>query len=195
MANRVIQQKRVKMQRMKRAHLKKFNLRNLGPAKSAGYTIRVKQPDGTFKTQVVDITTKNISKRAQFWLNMHLINKYRFDPNSNEAIYARNRGLHTDLTRDDELVLSRRVQSRQRQASLQGTIDYVYSRLVDNDTRHLRLYMGGGDVFFLEQRLVGDCYEYRTSMEYVSKDSAMQAYLKEDITWVKLDIQKIAPSE
>src|SRR5688572_7788137 len=104
MANRVIAAKLQKMKKARWRSVKSFSSKNTGPMKYPGFINE--------QGEWVDVSLRSRSKAAANFIDDHLITKYRYRPDSPEAIYARSRGLHTDLTRDGEVVLARMVQNR-----------------------------------------------------------------------------------
>lgn len=181
MANRVLQQKRMKMKRMRRAYLKKFSMKSTGPVANPGYL--------NDKGDFVGISFGDRSKLAASTIDQHVLTKYRFNPNSNEAIYARTGGLHTDIwPGGKEIILAKLVQSRGNCGSLQGERRYVYQNLpTDNPNYTLRLYMSGEDCFFMAEIVTKTERIYKISMEYTMKERALDARRHDRISWEQVD--------
>ena len=104
---------------MRRAWAKPFSMRNTGPHKHPGFLNE--------KGEFIDEGFKARALVAKSTIDQHLLRKFKFNPNSNEAIYARTQGLHTDLASEKEIVLARLAQSRNNAGSLQGEQRYVHS--------------------------------------------------------------------
>ena len=94
MAARWMQQKKSKQRRMRRAWAKPFSMRNTGPHKHPGFLNE--------KGEFIDEGFKARALVAKSTIDQHLLRKFKFNPNSNEAIYARTQGLHTDLAYQEE---------------------------------------------------------------------------------------------
>lgn len=170
MANRVLQQKRFKMKRMRRAYLKSFNVRNSGPNNLEG------------------IGFGSRTKAAQTTFDAHLLAKMRFNPNSNEAIYAKTQGLHTDIwPGGQEVVLARRVRSRANAGSLQKDQRYVHAVMRKETNLELRLYMLGDSCFFAMEMLTKTERIYKMSAEYNSKDRAVESLKHNRIVWENVE--------
>lgn len=186
MANRVLQQKRVKMQRMRRAWAKQFSRKNTGPMKAPFYINE--QGDET------DLSIKARSKAAGIIdyesLSDNLRRRFRFKESDPESIYARHSGLHTDLTRDGELILARMWANKKGAGTLQGEERFVYQCMIKNDKQERRLYMGREICFFYEERLVSGGKEIRISIEYPSRERAQIAHLQDKILWLELHFQE-----
>jgi hypothetical protein len=173
MASRWMQQKKLKQRRMRRAWAKSFSMRNTGPTKDP---------------IVASVAPKARSQAAIFWLKDALLKKFKFNPNSNEAIYVRTRGLHTDLSPDSkELVLAKMMHSKSHAGSLQGegTI-FVTHVCHSRPTSHLVLYMGGAENFFIEVRVTDKGPYVFKSILYPDRHNAMKA-LVNGIIWEDFD--------
>lgn len=174
MGNRVIQQKRQKMKRMRKAWAKTYSMRMSIPAEPG---------TSPFFSNPLSIGSR--TKAARSHLDEYLLSKFRFRSNSNERIYATYFGLHTDLVNGvAEVVLARRVQSRNNAGSLQGEQRFVRWIAINKEHHKLVLFIGGEINFFVEERLSARGERsHRLSVEYGTKERAKQAYLDGRIIW------------
>src|SRR5690348_10183635 len=107
MGARWMQQKKLKQQRMRRAWAKKYSMKNTGPTKFPMAVTQIKI-DGEPRRSVTDVGIKGRAIAAKSFIEPHLLRRYRYNPNSNEAIYVRTRGLHSDLDPSSkELILAK----------------------------------------------------------------------------------------
>lgn len=183
MVNRVIQQKVLKQKRMRRAYLKKFSLKNTGPVKYPGYF----DDQGDW----VDMSLHSRSQAAKVQnldsqLSEHLRKRFRFKKTDPESIYARHRGLHTDLTRDGEIILARLVQSRGNAGSLQGEERFVRKVYINKPERLTSLYMSGSTNFFIEVRTNSEGTYFFKSIDYPDRHTAERAYVQNRILWAEI---------
>ena len=179
MANRTIQQKIVKMKRMRRAHLKRFSTKNTGPIKYPGFF----NDQGDF----VDMSMRSRAKAAEVQnldekLSINLRRRFRFKLTDPESIYARSRGLHTDLTKDGEMILAKMVQSRSGPGSIQGEQRYVHQVMEQDEHHKLVLYMSGDDNFFVQQSRDALLISFR----YYDRMKAVKAFKDKGILWEEI---------
>jgi hypothetical protein len=179
MGNRVLQQKVLKIKRMKRAYLKRFSTKNTGPSKFPWYL--------NDKGDLIDMSVKARSKTAAVQdlerMNEQLRKKFKFKLSDPESIYARHSGLHTDMTRDGELILARLVQSRSGVGNIQGEVRYVYQEMHNRPTSNCRLYMANDENFFVELRQTERGKFFLTSIIYSNRQMAVLAYRNGHINW------------
>jgi hypothetical protein len=183
MVNRVIQQKIIKQKRMRRAWAKRFSMRNAGPMRYPGFF----NDQGEF----VDMSLRSRTQSARVndldsQLNDFLRRKFRFKLSDPESIYARHRGLHTDMTHDGELVLARMVQSRSGAGTLQGEQKFVRSVCIKRDTCLRTLYMSGETNFFIEVRVTEGGTVFLRSCEYIDRQMALLAHKTDNILWEEI---------
>jgi len=170
MANRTIQQKVQKMKRMRRAHLKSFSMRSAGPTNLEGIGFGAR------------------SQVAQTSFDSWFLRRKQFNINSNEVIYARTRGLHTDIwPGGTEVVLAKMQQSRNGAGSLQSERRYVYSIVRKEPNSELRLYISGDDCFFVYEATTRYERVYKVSHEYSKKQRALDANKYGRIAWVLVE--------
>lgn len=187
MANRVLQQKRVKMKRMRRAWAKSFSMKNTGPHKHPGYL--------NDKGDFVDIGFSSRAKAGGMFLDEHLLVKYKFKTNSPEAVYARTRGLHTDLAVDREVILAKQVKSSNNAGSLQGELRYVYAILKKEINYEARLYMCGDSCFIAEEMNTKTHHVSKISMEYSDKHRAKDCFVNHRVVWDNIERVPLLPPE
>jgi len=187
MANRVLQQKRLKMKRMRRAWAKPFSMRNTGPFKHPMYINDQGEP--------VDVSFASRAKAGKMFVDEHLLAKYRFNPNSSEAIYARTRGLHSDLAVDKEVILAKIVQSRGNAGSLQGEKRFVYKIMHKEPNWEVRLYMCGDECFFCEEMLTTTHKVSKISFQYDDRHRAVDAWKHNRIVWDKVERIPLSPPQ
>lgn len=185
MANRNMQQKTLKMQRMRRAYLKKFSTKGTGPIKYPGFFNE--------QHEFVDTSLRSRTKAASNFIDEHLLKKYRFKPNSPEALYVRRAGLHSDMN-DGQILLARQIQSAKGSGSLQGEEKFCFQRIPDKRFVELRLYMGRSTNFFIGYEIKGDKRLMFTSIEYHDRKRALFLQARNEIVWLECEELELLPS-
>jgi hypothetical protein len=176
-----MQQKKAKQKRIRRAWAKPYSRKNTGPMKNFVVVTQTKDEKGEPYRSITDMSIKGRSKAAKNYIAPFLLSRFRFNPNSSEAIYVRTAGLHSDLSPGSkELVLARLNQSRSGAGTIQGETEYVVHICVDRDTCHRRLCISRDNCFFIEARMTSKGMVILISIDYDDRKAAMMANRGED---------------
>jgi hypothetical protein len=180
MANRNMQQKKAKMQRMRRAWARSYSVRSSGTSQHLWVRDDNGKPVdmGFSKRNELAATNTDFSTMDRALLRT-------FKSTDTEAIYARTQGLHTDLLFDNPIVLARMVHSTSNAGSLQKERRYVYKNMHmgQNANPKTRWYISGESSFFVRETRTDTELVYRISYEYSTLFKAQLAYTKKNILW------------
>lgn len=192
MANRSIQQKIIKMKRMRRAWAKSYSMKNTGPVKNP-VIVEKYHEDGEDKLRVTEVSIGARNKSASRTFSPssfgeRLLVHFQFNEKDPECIYARRAGLHTDL-----VILGKLVHSKSSAGSLQGEIRFAQHIFIDTPELELRLFMGGDEVFFVEERRSDGKITQLRSINYVDKKYAIDAYQNGEHTIMWKEIFEFPP--
>ena len=186
MPARWLQQKIVKQKRMRRAWAKPFSMKNTGPNMHPGFVTGSGKNKG-----FTDIGPGARSKAASSMPDYDTLSKFlvsKFKYNDAEAIYARTRGLHSDLAVDREIILAKLVQSRGNAGSLQGERRYVYQEMYTGHPNYkLRLYISGEKCFFICEIKTNTHFVYKRSYEIEGLQFAVETHRRDRILWESIE--------
>lgn len=176
MASRWMQQKKFKQKRMRKAWAKSYSRKNTGPMKDFITITQTKDEKGEPYRSVTDLSIKGRSKSAANYLSEYLLKRFKFNPNSSEALYVRTAGLHSDLAPGSkELVLARLNQSRRNAGSVQGEEEFVQHVCTDRPTSKRTLFLGRDICFFIEVRTTRKGVVILKSCDYTDRGDALKA--------------------
>jgi hypothetical protein len=173
MGARWLQQKNLKIKRMRRAYLKKFSTKSSGVEKSFGF--RNEQGDW------VDTSFRARNKAAASFIDVALLAKYKFKSNDPTVLYAMSQGLHGDIFKETQL--ARIVQSTTAAGSLQGEERLVHYLINDKTFTELRLYMGQKECFFIGHRKTNNKNILYGSISYRDRERALLLHREDKLTW------------
>lgn len=203
------QAKELKIKKARARKPKSFSMKSSGPMKQPGYLNPVLDKDnnpvidemtGRAKYEFVDISFGSRAKAAQSSPNWDTLSRFlmsHFKPNDHEAVYARTRGLHTDLTShvkhvskrkaqpvDQEVILVKQIQSKLNAGSIQGESKYVQHKMsTDSPNWDVRLFISGDDCFFVSEMRTETEMVYKVSADFIGIHNAIHAFKKDRVIW------------
>lgn len=169
MANRVLQQKRFKMQRMRRAWAKPYSMKKNGPDPNS--------------MQLLAQRTKAAQTIIDPWLEKLFPDRNPL--NKPDLIYSK----HASVTQLElrqiprAVVLAKLRQSVDNAGSLQKEQKFIYQKIEEGPKHFLRLYMCGDDNFYVRMSVGKKSICYVTSIHYSSSSRAEEARKNGMIVW------------
>lgn len=194
MANRVMQQKRTKMARMRRAWAKPYSMKGGGLAANPGFI----DDGGKFTPISIRSRAKAGGISEDPWLSSIFKDNNPFKktvdgsvvPNE-DGIFARSAGPNANPR---AVVLAKLIQSTRGAGSLQKEIQFVHQDLLNGRFVKLRIYVGGNEAFFVEQTVRPTKIIYRRSIVYQGREKALEKYGYGRIIWASHCVVPNPPS-